>query len=106
MAMIGFLHNTFRFRSSEWLDQYGNDAEAYAKGVLSGTTSGIPASLTNHHVETGKHYVSFCIPSGPLSSYGMAYSTDGKKPEDGLGGEPRVIRWTQVKDNWYFWGAD
>ncbi|MCB1126884.1 MAG: hypothetical protein KDM81_10330, partial [Verrucomicrobiae bacterium] len=78
----------------------------YAKGVLSGTTSAIPASLTNHYVETGKHYVSFCIPSGPLESHGMAYSTDGKKPQNGLGGEPRVVRWTHVKDDWYVWGAD
>ena len=106
MAIIGILYNTFRFRSSEWLDQYGNDAEAYAKFVLSGRTSAIPPSLTNHYVETGKHYVSFCIPSGPLESHGMAYSTDGKMPENGLGGEPRVLRWDHVKGNWYVWSAD
>ena len=106
IVLIGILYTTFRFSPGKWIDQYGKDAETYASIVLSGTTSPIPPSLTNYYIESGNNYVSFCIPSEPLGSHGMAYSTDGKKPKRGLGGEPHVVIWTHVKENWYTWASD
>ena len=89
-----------------WLDSHGNDAEIYAAAVLNGEELPIPATLTNFHIETSRRYVSFCEPTGPLYSKGMAYSLDGSIPPMGLGGEPRVTSWKHIKGNWYSWTAD
>ena len=103
---IGILFYLYGFHPKDWIEQYGQEAEPYAKKILGGEPADLPPSLSEFHIEGGKAYVSFWKPSGPLESHGMAYSLDGKKPDCGLGGEPRVIRWSHVKDNWYFWGAD
>lgn len=105
-AVVLALHRLYGFQPKDWVKQYGHEAESYAQQILAGGTPDLPSALSEYRVERGKTFVSFCKPSGPLESHGMAYSLDGMKPEHGLGGEPRIIRWSHIKDKWYFWGAD
>ena len=106
VAGIAVLFYLYGFHPTKWISQYGTDAEAYARQMLSGNNPELPPSLSAHRIETGSGFVSFHIPSGPLESHGMAYSLDGKTPDHGLGGEPRIVRWSHARDHWYFWGAD
>jgi len=100
------LHRLYGFHPKEWIKEYGHEAESYAQQILTGDTPELPLVLSEHRVERGKTFVSFCKPSGPLESHGMAYSLDGMKPKHGLGGEPKIVRWSHIKGKWYFWGAD
>lgn len=99
---VGVVYNTFRFRSSEWLDSYGKEAEIYAVARLSGALPAVPASLEMHRIEVGPTFVSFSrTSSGAHSLRGMTYSTDGKMPEKVLGAEKKVAQWNHLRDNWY-----
>ena len=105
-AGIVILYEIFRFKPKVWLNDHQDIAEKYALDALSGISNTIPPSLTNNYIQVSRDCVSFCVGGGPWCSYGLAYSIEGKKPDNGLGGEPRVLRWEKVRDNWYFWGAD
>ena len=89
-----------------WLRLYEHEAEQYAIAVLSGSEIQTPMALTNQYIESSRNWVSFCTPTGPLYSKGMAYSLDGIRPANGLGGEPVVRTWRHIRGNWYSWNAD
>lgn len=105
-GIIGLRFLYLHGEPERWLRLYEPDAEEYAVAVLSGIEMQIPMTLTNLYIESSRKWVSFCTPTGPLYSKGMAYSLDGIRPANGLGGEPRVLAWKHIRGNWYSWSAD
>lgn len=95
-----------RGEPNRWIAAHGETAEAYAQALLAGKQIPVPSTLTNQYIEISSNFVSFCTPSGPWNSSGMAYSLDGRKPENGLGGEPRVLSWKHIQGKWYAWLSD
>jgi hypothetical protein len=108
LACLGFfvIGNATRFDPEQWIQQHGAVAEAYALSTLRGEVTSLPASLSEHKVESGANWVSFGILVGPFYSHGLAYAPTGQKPKHGLGGEPEIKKWQPVKENWHYWVAD
>lgn len=95
-------------KPEQWLKRNRAIAQPYAEAVLAGQQPAIPGALAASvsWSEAGTGAVYFVLSGGPLSSAGMAYSTTGEAPRNGLAGESRVLRWKQIEDNWYKWSAD
>ena len=100
------LNHMTRFNPSQWLRYNYDLAQPYADSLLRGEDVPAPDAFTDYKIERGKDWVSFGRLVGPFYSYGMIYSPAGYKPEHGLGGEPVIIKWRHIRDDWYHWVAD
>ena len=100
------LNHATRFNPNKWLGELRDVAEPYAQARLNGDECATPAPFTEYKIESGPDWVSFGRLNGPFNSYGMIYSPNGHKPENGLGGEPVISKWEHIQSNWYYWVAD
>ena len=100
------LNHATRFNPNKWLGELRDVAEPYAQARLNGDDGAIPAPFTEYMIESGPDWVSFGRLNGPFNSYGMIYSPNGNKPENGLGGEPVIRKWGHIQSNWFYWVAD
>ena len=95
-----------RLNPHDWLIKYGAMATTYAKSAIAGESNAPPGALTQFRIEHMTGVVSFTCRGGALNSSGMAYSEKTTAPPNGLGGEPKVIRWERIENNWYYWVSD
>ncbi|HOO20553.1 MAG TPA: hypothetical protein PL011_04110 [Kiritimatiellia bacterium] len=100
------LNHAVRFNPNRWLRDNRDTAEHYAQARVNGDDVAIPTQLSDYKIETGNEWVSYGRLNGPFNSYGMIYSPNGYKPENGLGGEPIIRKWEHIQGNWYYWVAD